>query len=412
MKKILILFCFLSLNIFAQNAVVIDNCEYSTDVDAQAAYVGVANFDTYTKLLSHFDGTDGSTADYTAETGQTISLEGTAALKNLGANNKFSTSILLDGNSDYATVPDNDDWDFGDVNFTIDLWVRYVDTTGSHTFVSQYFNSGEYFYFTESTTGHRLRLYSKTYGSFSSYYQATNKWSPVPNTWYHIAVVRSASTCYMFINGSSLAITETTAFNTLANVRSILWIGSAAGTSNYFNGELDELRITKGLARWTSNFTPPTSAYSKQIFVQSYSESTIKTQASYSLKGIADITTSLNQVLTRTIASPVDLSGKQFVKLDIYASRTGSNIKIGLHDSGGTTTELTPNVASANTWQTVIFDLSAVSDANKDAIDKIVITIVNADAANTFYIDNYFIQTNIWGDVTNQISPVNDVFGE
>lgn len=129
--------------------------------------------------------------------------------------------------------------------------------------------------------------------------------------------------------------------------------------------------------------------------LQSYSEATIKTQGSYSLKGIAAITDSLNKTLTKTLSPVSNLTGVKNLKFDIRASRTGSNIKIGLHDSGGTTTEITPNIITADTFQTVNFDLSTVSDANKDAIDSIIVTILNADAANTFYIDWLEIATCI-----------------
>lgn len=125
------------------------------------------------------------------------------------------------------------------------------------------------------------------------------------------------------------------------------------------------------------------------ISLQCYSENTIKQQGSYSLKGMAIITDSLNETLTRTVSPTIDLTDINLLKFDIRASRTGSNIKIGLHDSGGTTTEITPNILSADAFQTVLFDLSAVSNANKDNLDSIIITIVNADATNTFYIDNF-----------------------
>ena len=124
--------------------------------------------------------------------------------------------------------------------------------------------------------------------------------------------------------------------------------------------------------------------------LQSYSEATIKTQGTYALKGIAAITDSLNKILTRVVSPTIDLSGLSQIKFDIRSSRTGSNIKIGLHDSGGTTTEITPNILSANTFQEVIIPLQNVINANKDVIDSIIITILNADAANTFYIDNMF----------------------
>jgi len=125
--------------------------------------------------------------------------------------------------------------------------------------------------------------------------------------------------------------------------------------------------------------------------LQSYSEGTIKQEGTYSLKAVGAITTSLNKTLTRTITTPIDLTGIDTIKFDIYAGRTGSNIKIGIHDSGGTTTETTPNVLVVDTWQTVTWDISGVSDANKDAIDKIIVTVVNADAANTFYLDNWYL---------------------
>lgn len=143
--------------------------------------------------------------------------------------------------------------------------------------------------------------------------------------------------------------------------------------------------------------------------LNSFSESSIKTQGSYALKGIAPITGSLNETFTYVLASPINLTGVNLLKFDIYASRTGSNLKIGIHDAGGTTTETTPNITGANAWQTVTLDISAVSDANKDAIDKIIVTVVNADAANTFYIDNFGITTNFIGCSTNQISPVDNV---
>jgi len=125
--------------------------------------------------------------------------------------------------------------------------------------------------------------------------------------------------------------------------------------------------------------------------LNSYSESTIISQGTYALKVVALITDSLNDTLTRTVSPTIDLSGIDTLKFDIRSSRTGAHIKIGIHDSGGTTTEITPNITSANAWQTVTWDISGVSDANKNDIDSIIITIVNADATNTFYLDNFFI---------------------
>lgn len=124
--------------------------------------------------------------------------------------------------------------------------------------------------------------------------------------------------------------------------------------------------------------------------LQCFSEDTIKEEGTYSLKGVAQATDSLNDTLTRTVDPTIDIKDRDRIKFDIRASRTGSNIKIAIRDSGTTVTEYTPNIAQANTWQEVKWYIGnpKVTNANKDAIDRIIITIINADSDNTFYIDN------------------------
>ena len=68
--------------------------------------------------------------------------------------------------------------------------------------------------------------------------------------------------------------------------------------------------------------------------------------------------------------------------------RTGANIKVAIHDAGGTTTDVTHTILASNEFESVSVDISEVSDANKDAIDSIIITVVDADEPNIFYIDN------------------------
>ena len=221
------------------------------------------------------------------------------------------------------------------------------------------------------------------------------------NNWYHIAVTRTQSSgvTKIYVNGVERASATTAVWN---NASTYLRVGATNSSTNRFIGRIDQVRVSKGIVRWTSDFsgslpTPPYSVdeytklllYFSSVALQSYSESTIKNQGSYSLKGVALTTNSLNKTLTRTVSPTIDLTGISTLQFDIYSTRTGSNIKIGLHDSGGTTTEVTPNITDSNTWQEVEIDLSGVADANKDAIDSIIITIVNADSANTFYMDKF-----------------------
>ena len=146
-------------------------------------------------------------------------------------------------------------------------------------------------------------------------------------------------------------------------------------TTAYF----DISQVIEGNAVWDGN--------NGLAYLQSFS-STTKTQGTYALKGIAVATNSLRLTLTRTgvIANLTDVDTIQF---DIRASRTGSNLKIGIHDLGGTTTEITPVIAVTDTYQTVSWNISTVANANKDFIDQIIVTVLDATAINTFYIDNF-----------------------
>lgn len=134
-----------------------------------------------------------------------------------------------------------------------------------------------------------------------------------------------------------------------------------------------------------------TSFYEAQLYLENAvtitSESTIKEEGDYSMKVVAPQTVALNHPLTRTISPTINLTDQTSIKFWIRASRTGTNLKIGFHDSGGTTTESNIAISSADTWEEKTIDISAVANANKDAIDSIIITITNADAENTIYLD-------------------------
>jgi hypothetical protein len=78
----------------------------------------------------------------------------------------------------------------------------------------------------------------------------------VANQWYHVAVTRSGTTARLFIDGTQVA--SATDSSSLTNSLP-LSIGTQFSTStNYLNGYVDELRITKGVARYISNFSVAT----------------------------------------------------------------------------------------------------------------------------------------------------------
>lgn len=132
-----------------------------------------------------------------------------------------------------------------------------------------------------------------------------------------------------------------------------------------------------------------------KVYIQTeldcFSGSSQKVEGSYSLLCAAQATDSLNKTLTRTVTPTINLSGIDCLWLYIYASRTGANIGIELDQASvGTVVAVTPNILAADTWQMVAVNLAYIDDVNKNAIDTIKVTVLNADAANTFYLDCIF----------------------
>ena len=75
-------------------------------------------------------------------------------------------------------------------------------------------------------------------------------------TWYHIALVKSGSTFTVYLDGTSqTAITQSATL--YESNRNLIGFNNFS-TARYFNGYIDDFRITKGIARYTSDFTPPT----------------------------------------------------------------------------------------------------------------------------------------------------------
>ena len=97
------------------------------------------------------------------------------------------------------------------------------------------------------------------------------------------------------------------------------------------------------------------------------------------------------------------LTDQDEIKIWVRASRTGTNFKIGLHDSGGTTTESNIAISSADTWEQKTIDISAVANANKDAIDSIILTITNADEENIIYLDEMLGYADVFLELESKI---------
>lgn len=200
------------------------------------------------------NGADASTTFTDSSTGgvnspHTMTANGDAQIDT--AQSKFGGAAgLFDGVGDYLSTPDSADWDMGTGDYTFDFWIRWA-TTLFGDLISRDDADMRFGHFADST----LKLFLG--GSAVK----SEAWSPSTNTWYHIAVTRSGTSLRFFVDGTQLG--SPTTDSTDMTYGSALNIGKDGGFPVYFNsGWLDELRISKGVARWTANFTPPSAEYS------------------------------------------------------------------------------------------------------------------------------------------------------
>jgi len=174
------------------------------------------------------------------------------------AQSKFGgSSVAFDGTGDYLKILPSNRYQF-QANYTIEFWVYFNSVTGTQDIIGNYVsNVATDWIVIMSATGIQY------YPSGSSSYVYSGASSVTTNTWYHVAAVRSGSTCSLYLNGVSVG-TPLTFSTTLGDTTKPLYIGSRGGSSNYFNGYMDDLRITNWYARYTQNFTVPTQPFPVQ----------------------------------------------------------------------------------------------------------------------------------------------------
>lgn len=174
-------------------------------------------------------------------------------------------SIYLDGNGDYLTAPSSSSLAFGTADFTVETWVYFNAVSGYQVFAMlgsgldgapAAYNAWA-FYTSNDSEGRNLNFnrYSPTFAG------AVTPWSPSTGQWYHVAVSRSGSDLRFFVNGIQIGSTFSNSTNYAVVNSDPLTIGrfqANAGVVYSSDLYLNNLRITNGAARYTSNFTPPT----------------------------------------------------------------------------------------------------------------------------------------------------------
>ncbi len=224
-----------------------------------------------TTLLLPFDGANGATTTSDlSDTNATVTFNGTAQIST--AQSKFGgSSLLLDGDSDYLTIAASSNLSF-DADFTIECWVK----TSNSAIDTQY---RRIFMLGSSGLADNLQIVfvSSNYGDvYTNTALITGNITLADGNWHHIVLCRSGTNLRYFVDGVQSGSTATTSQNFTGGADEGVWIGKYGAGAGHFDGYIDDFRITKGLARYTSNFTPPTSAHltsagdaNKQILINS-----------------------------------------------------------------------------------------------------------------------------------------------
>jgi hypothetical protein len=171
---------------------------------------------------------------------------------------KYGTgSMVFDGNGDYLTSASSPNFAFGTGDFTVEAWIYANALNGERGFIQTSATVGGLQ--TSYTNGIAIFANGPGNGLIAQVGGLTlNSGNAITtNAWYHVALTRNSGSCRMFINGVLFAGPTTNASNlTGTNV----CIGGYYSPSFLWNGYIDDLRITNGIARYTANFTPPSLA--------------------------------------------------------------------------------------------------------------------------------------------------------
>lgn len=198
-------------------------------------------------LLMHFEGADGSTT-FTDSSTANRAMTAVGSTQIDTAQKKYGNAAGLFSSSSLTAAASND-FSFGTNDLTLEFFLRYNTNASFQVPFSL-----------NDSTANLLRIQSGNTVLFiaGGVTIFSNSITTLANgVWYHLAITRSGNTWRLFVDGT-IALTATASATVGGNF--MLRIGDYSA-GNFLNGWLDEYRITKGVARYTANFTPPTEAF-------------------------------------------------------------------------------------------------------------------------------------------------------
>ena len=160
-------------------------------------------------------------------------------------------TVLLPAGTPSVTFPDDADWDLGTADFTVEChFQRNVVKTGG--LISTFDDPNGWA--VQHTSANALRFL------IGGTVVKSESWTPTASTMHHVSVARVGTNLRMFIDGVQLG-TPTTVADDINGGSLGLFVGALLAGSNSVDGSIGAVRITKGVGRYSANFTPPTEFY-------------------------------------------------------------------------------------------------------------------------------------------------------
>lgn len=223
-------------------------------------------------LAAHMDGSNGSTSfSDSSSYGRVLSAFGNAQITT--SQSVFGgASATFDGTGDYIRTPYTSDLDFGSGDFTVECWIRVTATRtynghicGTYTFGSVDGGTQNAGWGLSSSPGMAVSFGWSPGGTWQQL-ALTPDGVLTLNTWHHIAVSRVGGTIKIFVDGVQKASSAIS--SNIVCVKSYFYSGSynrgdadAFSVNISYAGQIDDLRITKGVGRYSSAFTPPIATF-------------------------------------------------------------------------------------------------------------------------------------------------------
>jgi prepilin-type N-terminal cleavage/methylation domain-containing protein len=227
-----------------------DNSQFVQGLSKQT-FDAIAINDPYwsnVSLLLKFDDSNGSTT-FIDSSSSNLSITGVGDTKISTVQSKFGgSSACFDGNGDYLTLDSTSSLYNFNSDFTIEGWFYKTDNQDDIIIASP--QGGP-------SNNQIFRVNGNSIGIYQDAWIFNMESYSIPlNTWHHFAYTRSGINNYLFINGTQVGTVK--AYSGIFRIGSI---GRDIWGINQYTGCIDDLRLTKGVARYTTNFTPPTQSF-------------------------------------------------------------------------------------------------------------------------------------------------------